>query len=398
MKWPLILIGLILLTGCVPTENITANISQKLIISENKNVQAVTVVSDINQINQPKNNEKETNAIENALKSTVLIFSTNQLGMEMAKNNFWDGIELLKPILEERQVTNYPDIFRRSWKQGSGVIIDKNGYILTSRFVIEDCAYPCGDSLGTVGLGAQLIYVFVYEKGKLRLERGQEYIATVICKHPHDDLAIIKITPRNGDLPYAPLGDSSLLKKAQSVIALGYPMDILYAEAWSSYKWKSKILEFQCDPTTTSGIVSAKRKFDIYPINSTMEELNADYSVEVIQTDAAVNRGNTGGALIDNSGKVVGIGVGKLIYGEGLGFAIAINEAKEIVKVALARPIQGIPDGAFLSCEPGDPCYSQSAWESNPSRRCSQLCNNNYSSSYRELSKCLLQCDNNTRK
>ena len=207
-----------------------------------------------------------------------------------------------------------------------------------------------------------MIYVFLYENGKLRLERGQEYIATVICKHPHDDLAIIKITPRNGDFPYAPLGDSDWLKNAQHVLALGYPTDILYLETWSAYKWASGTIAFSCDPTMTSGIVSGKRRFDTYPPNYTMDELNADYSVEVIQTDAAMNRGNEGGPLIDDSGNVVGIGVGELIYGSGLGFAIDINEAKELIQAALARPITGITDGAFLSCDDNGYCCNQSSW------------------------------------
>jgi len=367
----------ILLMGCTPSGNTVPIQPQTPGAVDNKSIQSLPPVV------QPTDN-KTTQAIdvvvnpdmtENALKSTVLIFSTNQLEMEKAKNNFWDGIELIKPIITERQVTNYTDIFTRNWKQGTGVLIDENGYILTSRYNIEDCDYPCGRSIALVASGAQLIYVFMPEaNGAIKIERGQEYIATVICKHPQDDLAIIKITPRNGVLPYCTTGDSDSIKRSEGVTAIGYPSDLLYMDSQSAYKWKTGTVDLVCESTITDGIVSAKRKFDTYPVNYTMDELNADYSVNVIQTDADINFGNSGGPLIDKSGKIVGIVVVKVFGNAGLGFAIAINEAKDLIKAALARPIEGISDGAFLSCVGCGYCCNQSSWESNPARRCNVMC------------------------
>ena len=132
-----IFIGILGSVGCiagthtsqpVATDNQT-NISHSSVPADNESIQTKPSGAE-SSTNTAVQSENSGDPVEKDLQSTVLIFSTNQLEMEQAKNNFGDGIELLKPILSGRQVTNYPDIFRRSWVQGSGVIIDKNGYIL----------------------------------------------------------------------------------------------------------------------------------------------------------------------------------------------------------------------------------------------------------------------------
>ena len=174
-------------------------------------------------------------------------------------------------------------------------------------------------------------------------------------------------------------------------MALGYPSSILYAESLSAYKWKTNTIGFSCEPTMTNGTISAVRDFDTYPRNYTMEELNKDYKVTTIQTNADINYGNLGGPLIDANGNVIGVTIAKVFGASGLGFAIASSEAKELVKDALARPMEGIKDGTFLSCEYGDPCYSESAWAANPKRRCQHLCEKYFRGTYSE------KCDANTR-
>ncbi len=405
MKYVLLILMLVvLMAGCAYSDNTTSSKSQTPVAVDNKSPQIPPIVA------QPTDNNTSQvvatttvpntgDAIDNALKSTVLIFSTNQYSMDEAKYDFWYELSKLSPILTGKMPPPHwnQHMGERTWRQGSGILIDKSGYILTNRNVIEDGDYPLGDSFGEVGSGAQLIYVFVPdENGTVSVEQGHEYIATVICKHPHDDLAVIKISPRDGVFPYCLIGDSDLVKRGQSVTIIGYPSDILYVQSISAYKWKTNTIGLTCEPSITGGIVSAKSKVDTYPINCTMDELNADYSVNVIQTDAAINCGGGGGPLLDSNGQIIGIAVARVFGSDGLGFTIAIDEAKDLIKAATARSIDGIPDGAFLSCTDNSSCYSQSAWESSPARRCNQLCDKNYINSQEAYNRCCRACTDNT--
>jgi hypothetical protein len=396
-KWLLLLLTILLFVGCLQSPNIPVG-QNRILTVDNQTERPSTVTQP--QIQSTSINDDtagDTDPVENALNSTVLIFSSNQLEMDKAKNNFWDIIEMIKPILSGREVTNYPDIFKRTWKQAAGIIIDKRGYILTSRYAIEDCDEPCARNIGVVASGAQLIYVFVPENGKTIVERSHEYIATVICKHPQDDLAIIKITPRVADLPILSLGDSATLKRGKNVLAIGYPSDILYLETESAYKWKTGTVEFNCAPTITNGIVSAKTKLDTYPLNYSMDELYSDYRVNVIQTNSELNWGNSGGPLIEESGDVIGVVVAKIFNSSGLGFAIEINEAKDLIRAALARPIAGIKDGTFLKCEDNGYCCNQTSWDASPARRCKQLCAKYYGNDTVGFANCERRCDDNAR-
>jgi serine protease Do len=163
---------------------------------------------------------------------------------------------------------------------GSGFIIDKEGYIITNNHVIEDA-----------------------DEIKVRLSDKEEYDAKIVGRDVKTDLALIKINPPNG-LPVAQLGDSDELKVGEWVMAIGNP--------------------FGLDQTVTVGIVSAKwRKIGAGPYEN------------FIQTDAAINQGNSGGPLFDTDGKVVG--VNSAIFSTsggsiGIGFAIPVNLAKNVVK------------------------------------------------------------------
>jgi len=163
---------------------------------------------------------------------------------------------------------------------GSGFIIDASGLILTNNHVIENA-----------------------DKITVRLPDRKEYAAKVVGRDPRTDIAVIRITEKDLNLPEAPLGDSSKLEVGEWVIAMGSP--------------------FGLDNSVTAGIVSAKGRW-----------IGAGAYDNFIQTDASINPGNSGGPLINMRGEVVGINTA--IFSRtggnlGIGFAIPINLAKDIV-------------------------------------------------------------------
>ncbi len=162
---------------------------------------------------------------------------------------------------------------------GSGFVLDADGYVITNNHVVE---------------GASQV--------KIRLSDKREFDATVIGTDPQTDLALLKIDA-DGKLPYATLADSDEIRVGDDVIAVGNP--------------------FGLGGTVTRGIVSAVER-----------DINAGPYVDFIQTDAAINRGNSGGPLFDMDGKV--IGVNSAIYSPsggsvGVGFAIPSNIVKTVV-------------------------------------------------------------------
>jgi len=167
----------------------------------------------------------------------------------------------------------------RVYKQrsgGSGVIVDKEGYILTNNHVIE---------------GA--------DKVKVRLNDGREFTATVKGQDSRTDLAVLHIKAK--DLPVATLGDSDKLEVGEWAIAIGSP--------------------FGLEHTVTVGVISAKGRSGFG--TGTYEDF--------VQTDASINPGNSGGPLINIDGEVIGINAMIIQPGTGIGFAIPINMAKQIL-------------------------------------------------------------------
>ena len=159
---------------------------------------------------------------------------------------------------------------------GSGFIISKDGYIVTNNHVVENA-----------------------EKIEVILKNEKEFDAKIIGRDPNTDLALIKIKPHR-DLPLLLFGDSDALKVGQWVMAIGSP--------------------FGLEHTVTAGIVSAKGRV-----------IGSGPYDDFIQTDASINPGNSGGPLINMQGKVVGINTAIIAGGSGIGFAIPINLAKNIV-------------------------------------------------------------------
>lgn len=173
---------------------------------------------------------------------------------------------------------------RRSYSgsTGSGVIISENGYIATNHHVIVD--------------GTELVVL---------LDNGQEYEAKVIGSDPSTDLALLKVDAKN--LPYLSFGDSDSVMIGEWVMAVGNP--------------------FRLYSTVTAGIVSAKsRNINILD----------DAGIEsFIQTDAAVNPGNSGGALVNTRGQLIGINTAIMTYSgqyEGFSFAVPANLASKVLE------------------------------------------------------------------
>jgi len=166
---------------------------------------------------------------------------------------------------------------------GSGVIVDRSGYILTNNHVIEN---------------AQDITV--------RLSDSRKLSATLVGRDPKTDLAVLKVDAA-GPLPAAELGDSERLRVGQWVIAIGNP--------------------FGLDRTVTVGIVSATARTRVGV--TTYENF--------IQTDASINPGNSGGPLLNLDGKVIGINTAIVAAGQGIGFSIPINEAKAVMGQLIAK-------------------------------------------------------------
>lgn len=168
---------------------------------------------------------------------------------------------------------------------GSGIILTDNGYILTNQHVVGNKYSNC--------------YV--------TLENGKNYNGSVVWSDSNIDLAIIKIMAN--DLDYIELGDSDNITLAEEVYAIGNPIGI----------------EFQ--RTVTKGIISGidrTIKLNENGIESYMEDL--------IQTDATINQGNSGGPLINQNGQLIGINTVKITEAEGIGFAVPVNIIKPILE------------------------------------------------------------------
>jgi len=183
---------------------------------------------------------------------------------------------------------------------GSGFVIDPRGYILTNYHVVE---------------GAQSIEVVLGDQS--------HYAAKFVGADQRNDVALLKIEPKEKHLVTLSLGDSSSLQVGQKVLAIGNP--------------------FGFQSTLTTGVVSA--------LGRTVQTSQSTFIDEAIQTDAAINRGNSGGPLINSHGQVIGIN--SAIYTPsgttaGIGFAIPVNTAKNIASDLMT---DGRVHRAFLGVE-----------------------------------------------
>ncbi|GAB1477365.1 trypsin-like peptidase domain-containing protein [Bacillota bacterium] len=169
---------------------------------------------------------------------------------------------------------------------GTGFIVDEDGYILTNSHVVDDGS-------------AKTITV--------QLTDGRELTGEVLWSDAILDLAMVKINANN--LVAAELGDSEGVNIGAYAVAIGNPLGLIF------------------DRSVTQGVISG--------LNRTITVGNGTKSVTMeglIQTDASINSGNSGGPLLNSEGLVIGINSAKAASGEGLGFAIPINTAKPIIE------------------------------------------------------------------
>jgi S1-C subfamily serine protease len=207
----------------------------------------------------------------------------NQSVVEVVKDV---GPAIVKITTVENRLT-YDFFYGREERQikgeGSGVIFENEGYILTNNHVVA---------------GADRIKVFLTGIEK----RKREFNGKVVGRDPSTDLAVVKIEGNN--LPIAEVGDSDVLEVGEVVIAIGNPLGF--------------------SNTVTTGVISA--------VGRRLEIQKGTELTDMIQTDAAINPGNSGGALLNNQGEVIGINTAIIQGAQGLGFAIPINTAQEIAK------------------------------------------------------------------
>ncbi len=218
-----------------------------------------------------------SDAVRKAAPAVVSIFTSKEV--KRPRNPFMND-----PLFRRFFGDRFEDEDQRAFSLGSGVIISSQGYILTNQHVVE-----AADEI------------------EVALSDGKKLAARVVGSDPETDLAVLHVDAQN--LPPITLGQAENLKVGDVVLAIGNPLGV--------------------GQTVTMGIISALHRTGLR-IN-TFENF--------IQTDAAINQGNSGGALIDASGNLVGINTAILSQSGGsigIGFAIPVSTAKQVMDQLIA--------------------------------------------------------------
>jgi serine protease Do len=245
--------------------------------------QALSSTADRQQVTQDLQTQR-CNAITSAISAAVpavVGISVTQVREYVTRSPLWDDPflrDIFPPRILRQQVKNL----------GSGFIISPDGYIVTNEHVVH---------------GATEILVTMTGGGELK--------ATIVGSDPYSDVALLKID--ESSLPFIKFGDSDKVIMGEWAIAIGNPFGLF---------------EINDTPSVTVGVVSATdRDFDRTPDGRVYSDM--------IQTDASINRGNSGGPLVNCVGEVIGMNT--MIFTEGgggslgIGFAIPINRIKEII-------------------------------------------------------------------
>lgn len=292
------ILGTILILGiCIEIPSIRTKLLDSL------NIDNSTVSTTKDKQNSTSSKDSETTSVSN----------TNLISLEDYSNT---GIYAANKVLPSivgitvEYTVNSP-YYGYSMKSsasasGSGVIISEDGYILTNNHIVNTSSTSSYYQVSQ----ANKVTVKLYNDDTI-------YDATIVGTDETTDLAVIKIEKTG--LPAAELGNSDSVKVGEFSMAIGNPLGM--------------------ESTVTAGIISA--------VNRTITSDNRNYTV--IQTDAAINSGNSGGALVNSKGQVIGINTLKLSGTgiEGIGFAIPINSTVDIYKQLISdgkvkRPYIGI--------------------------------------------------------
>lgn len=178
----------------------------------------------------------------------------------------------------------------RRQSSGSGVVFTPDGFLLTNHHVVEG-----------------------HDRVRVRFPDGKDAAGQVIGNDPWTDLAVVRV--EGEAVPHAELGDSAALKVGQLVVAIGSPLGF--------------------ESTITAGIVSA--------VGRTLRSVSGHLVDNIIQTDAALNPGSSGGPLVDGRGRVIGINTAVIQPAQGICFAIPINMARHVLPSLLkhGRVVRG---------------------------------------------------------
>lgn len=176
----------------------------------------------------------------------------------------------------------YHDFDMPRMGEGSGFILSEDGYIVTNAHVVAG-----------------------FTKFTVMLDNGEEYDGELVGRDDIKDIAVIKIDASG--LPHATLGDSDTIRTGEPAIAIGSPFGLKH--------------------TVTAGIVSA---IDRLPVDIGVPE-NPRNSTTLIQTDASIDRGNSGGPLLNARGEVIGVNQAIIHYADRIGFALPINSVKNSI-------------------------------------------------------------------
>ena len=215
----------------------------------------------------------------------LLTEKTPRQFLSSSPTNFISAASKATPAVVNIKASKSGDYFWESLSAstGSGVIISPNGYIVTNNHVIEE---------------GKVFRVTLHDK--------REFNAKLVGADPSTDLALLKVN--SGELPFLPFGNSDSLMTGEWVLAVGNP--------------------FNLESTVTAGIVSAKGR--------NIHILEDDYSIEsFIQTDAAVNPGNSGGALVNTNGELIGINTAIITRSgkyEGYSFAVPADLVRKVIR------------------------------------------------------------------
>ena len=211
---------------------------------------------------------------------TPSVVNISTIGKKKLVRPFFEASPFFEDFFGERGARPQ---YRREHSLGSGFIINKDGYIVTNDHVVRDA-----------------------ETIQVKLSNESVYSGKVIGSDPKTDIAVIKINAKE-PLPAAVFGDSSKLQVGQWAIAIGNP--------------------FGLDRTVTVGVVSATGR----------SNMGIETYEDFIQTDASINPGNSGGPLLNIYGEVIGINTAIVAAGQGIGFAIPVNMAKQVVTQLIAK-------------------------------------------------------------